>query len=90
MLQMHGRVKSVNTTPRPDGKGGTFDSTTIVVEGWGNTYYVEPTRDFGPTPEVGDEVAMEVTPRPYNRKDGSAGVGWRGVALVRSPARAAG
>lgn len=79
MLQLLGRVERVSTTPRPDGHGGTFDAVTIVVIGWGATFYVEPNRDFGDIPEAGEDVILEVAPRPYVRKDGSAGVGWRGV-----------
>jgi len=82
MLQLHGRVERVSKNPRPDGTGGTFDAVTIVVQGWGATFYVEPNRDFGDIPEPGTEAVIEVAPRPYVRKDGSAGVGWRGVRNV--------
>jgi len=75
MLLITGEVERVQT--REAGlPGNTWTETTLVVRDWGQTLYATITRDFGPLPEPGTRVALDVAVRPYVRKDGTAGHGY--------------
>lgn len=62
--------------------GNTWTERTLVVQDWGQTVYLTVARDFGPLPAPGDSLAVNVSLRPFVRKDGNAGVGY--TALSRN------
>jgi hypothetical protein len=59
--------------------GNTWTERTLVVADFGVTYYLVVGRDFGTLPAKGDNVAIDVSVRPYVRRDGSAGHGLQAI-----------